>query len=82
MSGPHRDPREVVREEPIMRRRILDAVRAAPLSVPDIATQIGAPAHEVLVWVMGMRRYGYLSEVKSSAGDGYFRYQAAGREAS
>ena len=26
MTGPHRDPREVIREEPIMRRRILDGV--------------------------------------------------------
>jgi predicted Rossmann fold nucleotide-binding protein DprA/Smf involved in DNA uptake len=82
MSGPHRDPREVVREEPIMRRRILDAVQDAPLSVPDIAAQIGSPTHEVMVWVMGMRRYGYLAEVKGSADDGYFLYEAAGRLAS
>ena len=38
MNGPHRDPREVIREEPIVRRRILDAVAEEPRTVPDIAT--------------------------------------------
>jgi hypothetical protein len=30
---------------------------------------------------MGMRRYGYLREVKGSDADGYFRYEPAGRTA-
>ena len=84
MSGDQRDqrdPREVMREEPIVRRRILDAVSAAPLTVPEIAAALGAPTREALTWVMGMRRYGYLREVKGSAGDGYFRYEDAGRGA-
>jgi hypothetical protein len=77
-----RDPREVMREEPTVRAQILDAVTALPLTVPEIAIVIGAPTRETLFWVMGMRRYGYLREVKGSAGDGYFRYEPAGREAS
>ena len=81
MSGPHRDPREVIREEPIMHRRILDAIAGEPHSVPEIAAELGVPTHEALLWVMGMRRYGYLREVKGSAGDGYFRYEPAGRDA-
>ena len=82
MTGPHRDPREVIREEPIMRRLILDAVAEQPRTVPDIATMIGVPAHEALVWVMGMRRFGYLREVKGVDADGYFCYEPAGRNAS
>jgi len=82
MSGPQRDPREVIREEPIMRRQILDAVAAGPRSVPEIAEQIGVPTHEALMWVMGMRRFGYLQEVKGSEADGYFRYAPTGRQAS
>ena len=82
MTGPHRDPREVIREEPIMRRRILDAVAEEPHTVPEIATAIGVPTHEALVWVMGMRRFGYLREVKGVDADGYFRYEPAGRTAS
>lgn len=76
-----RDPREVIREEPVMRRRIMDAVSGEPRSVPDIATALGVPAHEALFWVMAMRRYGYLREVKGSDADGYFRYEPAGRTA-
>ena len=77
----NRDPREVIREEALMRRRILDALQDEPQSVPGIAERLGVPAHEALVWVMGMRRYGYLREVKGSDGDGYFRYEPAGRPA-
>jgi len=77
----HRDPREVIREEPIMRRRILEAVSPQPASVPELASALGLAADEVLVWVMGMRRYGYLREVRGSDGDGYFRYEPAGRAA-
>jgi hypothetical protein len=81
VSDALRDPREVIREEPIMHRRVLDLVATTPRTVPEIAAELGVPAHEALLWVMGMRRYGYLREVKGSAGDGYFRYEAAGRDA-
>ena len=37
-----------------------------PQTVPDIATAIGVPAHEALFWVMAMRRYGYVREVKGN----------------
>jgi len=76
MSAPSREVREVVREEMAMHGRILSALKEGPRTVPEIAEAIGCPAHEVVFWVMGMRRYGWLSEVKGSAGDGYFRYQA------
>lgn len=78
---PDRDPREVIREEPAMRARILAAIADEPRTVPEIAAAVGVPAHEALVWVMGMRRYGYVREVKGSDGDGYFRYEPAGRTA-
>jgi predicted Rossmann fold nucleotide-binding protein DprA/Smf involved in DNA uptake len=79
MSTAQREMREVVREEMAMHGPILDALRDGPRTVPEIAEAVGRPAHEVVVWVMGMRRYGWLSEVKGSADDGYFRYQAEER---
>jgi predicted Rossmann fold nucleotide-binding protein DprA/Smf involved in DNA uptake len=79
MSTPIRDVREVIREEPVMRVRILDALREGPLTVPEIATAIGAPAHEVVLWVMGMRRYGWVAEIKGNTIDGYFQYEPTGR---
>ncbi len=67
-----REPREIIREEPLMHRPILDAVAAGPLTVPEIAAALGKPSDEVLFWVMGMRRYGKLVETGQD-GD-YFRY--------
>ena len=79
MSAAHREVREVVREEMAMRGPILEALREGPRTVPEIAEALGRPTHEVVTWVMGLRRYGWLSEVKGSADDGYFRYQAEER---
>ncbi len=62
-----------------MRARILAALADGPRTVPEIASAIGQPTHEVLFWVMGMRRYGWVREVKGAAEDGYFRYQAEER---
>ena len=79
MSATNRELREVVREEPVMRARILAALHDGPLTVPEIAEAIDAPTSEVVVWVMGMRRYGWLTEVKGATDDGYFRYEPTGR---
>jgi predicted Rossmann fold nucleotide-binding protein DprA/Smf involved in DNA uptake len=79
MSTPNRDVREVIREEPVMRARILEALREGPLTVPEIAAAIGAPTHEVVFWVMGMRRYGWVAEIKGNTIDGYFQYEPTGR---
>jgi hypothetical protein len=81
MATPNRDVREVVREEPVMRTRILAALHDGPLTIPEIALAISAPAHEVVFWVMGMRRYGWLAEIKGATADGYFQYESTGRVA-
>jgi predicted Rossmann fold nucleotide-binding protein DprA/Smf involved in DNA uptake len=79
MSTTNRDVREIVREEPVMRARILAVLHEGPLTVPEIAASIGAPTHEVVFWVMGMRRYGWLAEIKGATVDGYFQYETTGR---
>ena len=62
-----RDIREIVREEPVMRGRDpRGARRTARSPSPRSRTAIGAPAHEVVFWVMGMRRYGWLGEIKGN----------------
>jgi hypothetical protein len=81
MSPTNRDPREVIREEPFMRTRILDALADGPHTVPEIAEAIGRPAYEAMYWVMGMRRYGYVRELKDVTPEGYFRYFAVEKEA-
>ena len=76
MNAPNRDLREIVREEPVMRAQILAALADGPLTIPEIATELGVPSHEAVLWVMGMRRYGHVAEVKGVTDDGYFRYEA------
>jgi len=71
-----RDPREVIREEQLMRRRILAVLKDGPRTIPEIAETLGYPTHEVVTWVMGMRKYGQLSEVKEPTEEGFYLYQA------
>lgn len=79
MTQALRDPREVIREEMQMHAPILAAVAEEPLTIPQIAEAIGYPANEVVYWVMGMRRYGFLAESKDDE-DGFFTYAATGRQ--
>lgn len=80
MTKTLRDDREIIREEPIMRARIVELLSDGPMTVPELAAAMDRPAHEVLFWVMGMRRYGRLRVVGSADDDGYFRYQAIARD--
>jgi len=79
--NPLREPREVMREEPLMHAPILDALADGPATIPDIAARIGAPVHEVVYWVMGMRRFGLLAESTEADDDGYFSYGPVGASA-
>ncbi|MFZ0530189.1 MAG: helix-turn-helix domain-containing protein [Propionicimonas sp.] len=74
-----RDPREVIREEPLMHAPILAAVADGPATIVEIAERTGHPAHEVVYWVMGMRRYGHLIESTEADDDGFFSYGAVGQ---
>jgi hypothetical protein len=75
-----RDNREVIREEPFMRSQILEFCTEEAHTVPEIAQEIGRPSHEVMFWVMGMRRYGWIHELKDVTPEGYFRYLAVPAE--
>ena len=77
-----RDVREIVRDEQVMRRRILAALDGGPLTVPEIAAAIERPAHEAMIWVMGLRKYGWVAEIKEVTDEGYYRYRVAEREGS
>ena len=79
MSTTNRDVREVIRDEHVMRARILKVLEAGPQTVPEIAEAIGSPTHEVVFWVMGMRKYGYVAEQPDVSPEGYYRYAAVNR---
>jgi predicted transcriptional regulator len=73
-----RDIREVIREEMLMRDKILAVLRDGPKTVPEIAQALGCPSHEVMYWVMGMRKYGHVAETEEE--DGYYKYRAVAGE--
>ncbi|MDA8334641.1 MAG: MarR family transcriptional regulator [Peptococcaceae bacterium] len=75
-----RDLREVIREEMVHRDKIMEILRDGPRTVPEIAGAMGYPPHEVMFWVMGMRKYGFVAESGEPTGEGYFRYQAVTKE--
>ena len=74
-----RDIREVVRDEPLMRDRLLALLADGPLTVPELAAAAGCPAAEVMVWVMGMRKYNYVVEEKGPGRLVEYRYAAVAR---
>ncbi len=75
-----RDVREIIRDEHIMRRRILETLQAGPLTVPEIAEALGRPTHEVVFWVMGLRKYGHVTESKEANDEGFYQYEAVEKE--
>ena len=79
-TTPNRELREIIREEPLMRSRILEILADGGHTVPEIAEALSCPTHEAMYWVMGMRRYGWVREIKEATPEGYFRYQAVQKE--
>ncbi|RJQ28407.1 MAG: MarR family transcriptional regulator [Peptococcaceae bacterium] len=71
-----RDLREVIREEMLMRDKIIGVLKDGPRTVPEIAQALGYPSYEVMYWVMGMRKYGYVSETGEVTDEGYHKYKA------
>ena len=74
MNDKVRDPREVIRDEMLMRDRVLAALSDGPKTVPEIAETMGFPVYEVMYWVMAARKYGYVEEIKEPNEDDYYQY--------
>lgn len=72
--------RETARREPGMRKRILDALAAGPRTVPELAGELGLPSRDVLWWVMGCVRYGFVEHSGETTSDGYRKYAVTEEE--
>ena len=79
---PLRSTREIIRDEQFMRGRILKVLESGPQTIPQISEAVGKPSNEVVFWVMGLRKYGWIAEIKEVDDDGYFQYQTIPREES
>ena len=77
-----RPVREVIRDEQSMRAPILKALADGPQTIPQIAEAVCKPTREVTMWVMGLRKYGWVAEIKEVDDDGYFPYALVPREES
>jgi len=73
-----RSPAEIMRDEMTVRPRILAALADGPKTIPEIAEALGAPAPEVTLWVMALRRYGALEELPKPKAEDYYRYRRMG----
>ena len=71
---------EILRDEMYMRDRISIILRQSPKTVPEIAVELGCPSDEVILWLMGMRRYGLVEELPKSKSDDYYKYKLRQRE--
>lgn len=80
MNGKVRDLREVIREEMLMRDKIVDILKNGPRTVPEIAQVLGYPSNEVMFWVMGMRKYGFVAEIGEVTDEGYHKYKLVAGE--
>ena len=71
---------EILRDEMVQKDRIAALLRDGPKTIPALAEALGAPSHEVVCWVMAMRRYGQVEEKGKADGDGYFSYELKAAE--
>jgi predicted Rossmann fold nucleotide-binding protein DprA/Smf involved in DNA uptake len=76
----NRDPAEVMRDEMYLRDKITSLLQQGPKTIPEIAAELGYPSHEVMIWVMGMRRYGLITEMPKDRADDYYRYRLLEKE--
>ncbi|MCF7849466.1 MAG: hypothetical protein K9M45_11505 [Kiritimatiellales bacterium] len=75
MSTARRDMREIMRDEMIMRDRIVAILKEGSKTVPEVSEALGAPEYETVYWMMAMRRYGMVEEIGRPDIDGYFKYE-------
>jgi predicted Rossmann fold nucleotide-binding protein DprA/Smf involved in DNA uptake len=51
------------KEQRQMQNEICQLIRTEPKTVPQIATAIGKPAHQVLWFIAAMKKYGIVAEM-------------------
>lgn len=75
-----RNSAELLRDEMYLRDRVAEALRAGPKTVSELAGELGFPSHEMMKWLMAMRRYGRVEELPKSRADDYYQYQLVEEE--
>jgi len=68
---------EILRDEMVMKDRILALLAGGGRTIREIAASLEYPDDEVTLWIMAMVRYGTLDEVPKGRGDDYYQYTIA-----
>ena len=74
-TEPKRGLAEVMRDEMVMKDKIVDLLREEPKTIPEMAEALGYPSHEVLLWVMALWRYGTVVAAEKNRTEEYFQYE-------
>jgi hypothetical protein len=69
---------EVIKDEMIWKGRIRDLLTSEPMTVPAVAEALGQPADEVMLWMMGLRKYGWIAEGETPDAEGFYAYRWIG----
>jgi len=75
LAPPLREIDEVLRDGMYRASDVVRVLQDGPKTIPEMAEALRAPAREVLLWVMALRRYGRVSELPKGPTDDYYRYQ-------
>ena len=70
-----RDTAEVMRDEMVMKDKILSVLTEDARTVPEVAAALERSTNNVLFWIMAMWRYGSLEEVGKPNDEGYYKYK-------
>ncbi len=74
-TEPKRGLAEVMRDEMVMKDKIIDLLRDEPKTILEMAESLQCPSHDVLLWVMAMWRFGTVVEVEKGRTEEYFQYK-------
>lgn len=70
-----RELRDIIRDEMLMRNKVLAVLSSGPKTVPEIAEAMVCPVREAMLWVMSARKYGYVKELEEPTDEGYYKYR-------
>jgi len=70
-----RDKGEIIRDEMIIKKKIIDSLKDGPKTVPEVANIIKKPLPEVMYWMMAMRKYAQIVETDEITEEGYYKYK-------
>ncbi|RLE41630.1 hypothetical protein DRJ19_05530 [Candidatus Woesearchaeota archaeon] len=73
-AQPSKELMDLVRKQAMIKNRIIKALEKGPKTIPEIASEIGLPIHEVTWYVLTFTKYNILRPVEQTD-EGYWKYE-------